>query len=64
MSLSTNRALVKSFVEEVFNSHNLSAIEKYLAGQGKEGFKQFLNEFFTAFPRQQVVPDDQSMFNY
>ena len=50
MSLSTNKALVKSLVEEVFNNHNLSAIEKYLAGQGKEGFKQFLSEFFTAFP--------------
>ncbi|HEX6029693.1 MAG TPA: ester cyclase [Nitrososphaeraceae archaeon] len=50
MSLSTNKALVKSFVEEVFNNHNLSAIEKYLAGHGKEGFKQFLSEFFTAFP--------------
>jgi steroid delta-isomerase-like uncharacterized protein len=50
MSLATNKALVKSFVEEIFNNHNLSAIEKYLAGQGKEGFKQFLSEFFTAFP--------------
>jgi steroid delta-isomerase-like uncharacterized protein len=51
MSLSTNKALVKSFVEEVFNNHNLSAIEKYLAGEhGKEGFKQFLSDFFTAFP--------------
>ena len=55
MSLSTNKALVKSFVEEVFNNHNLSAIEKYLARQGKEGFKQFLSEFFTAFP--DVHPD-------
>ena len=51
MSLSTNKVLVKSFVEEVFNNHNLSAIEKYLAArQGKEGFKQFLSDFFTAFP--------------
>ncbi len=51
MSLSTKKVLVKSFVEEVFNNHNLSAIEKYLtAGQGKEGFKQFLSDFFTAFP--------------
>ena len=48
MPLSTNKALVKSFVEEVFNNHNLSVIEKYLAGPGKEGFKQ-LSEFFTAF---------------
>jgi predicted ester cyclase len=50
MSLSTNKALVNSFVEEVFNKHDLSSIEKYLAGQGSEGFKQFLSEFFTAFP--------------
>jgi predicted ester cyclase len=46
MSLSTNKALVGSFVE-VFN---LSAIGKYLAGQGHERFKQFLSELFTAFP--------------
>jgi len=50
MSLSTNKTIVKSFVEEVFNNHNLSAIGKYLAGQGHERFKQFLSELFTAFP--------------
>ena len=50
MSLSTNKAFVKSFVEEVFNKHDLSSIEKYLTEQGSEGFKQFLSEFFTAFP--------------
>jgi predicted ester cyclase len=50
MSLSTNKALVKSFAEEVFNKHDLSSIEKYLTEQGSEGFKQFLSEFFTAFP--------------
>jgi hypothetical protein len=33
MSLSTNKALVKSFAEEVFNKHDLSSIEKYLAGK-------------------------------
>ena len=53
MSLSTNKALVKSFVEEVFNNHDISATEKYLAGQGNKEFKQFkesLTPFFTAFP--------------
>ena len=60
MSSSTNKALVKSFVEDVFNKHDLSAIEKYfgkdstqdspLVGNGCEGFKQFLSAFFTAFP--------------
>ena len=29
MSSSTNKALVKSLVEDVFNKHDLSAIEKY-----------------------------------
>ena len=31
MSQSTNKALVKSFVEEVFNKHDISAAEKYFA---------------------------------
>jgi predicted ester cyclase len=54
MSLSTNKALVKSYIEEVFNNHDISATEKYLAGQRNEKFKQFkessLTPFFTAFP--------------
>ena len=54
MSLSTNKALVKSFVKEVFNNHDISAAEKYFAKEnphaGREGFKQFLSEFFIAFP--------------
>ena len=61
MSLSTNKALVKSFVEEVFNNHNLEAIERYLAEQGREGFKQKKEGFkeslsaqFKAFPDIQV----------
>lgn len=48
-----NKTLVESFVEEIFNKHNLSAIEKYLnpiAGKGSEGFKQFLCALFKAFP--------------
>jgi hypothetical protein len=50
MSLSTNKALVKSFVEEVFTKHDLSAIEKYFAKEtpppGREVFKQFLKRVF------------------
>jgi predicted ester cyclase len=48
-----NKVLVESFIEEIFNKHNLSAIEKYLnaaAGKGHEGLKQFLGTFFKAFP--------------
>jgi predicted ester cyclase len=54
MSLSTNKALVKSFVEEVFNNHDISATEKYFAQEnppiGSEGFKQSLSAQFKAFP--------------
>jgi predicted ester cyclase len=57
MSLSTNKALVKSFVEEVFNNHDLSAAEKYFAKNpptGSEGFKQSLRAQFGAFPDMQT----------
>jgi predicted ester cyclase len=54
MSQSTNKALVKSFVEEVFNNHDISATEKYFAREnppiGSEGFKQSLSAQFNAFP--------------
>ena len=55
-----NKTLIKSFVEEIFNKHNLSSIERYFgkdpvkgspqAGKSGEGFKQFLTDFFKAFP--------------
>jgi steroid delta-isomerase-like uncharacterized protein len=48
-------------VEEVFNNHKLEAIERYLAEQGREGFKQKKEGFkeslsaqFKAFPDIQV----------
>jgi predicted ester cyclase len=54
MSLPTNKALVKSFVKEVFNNHDISAAEKYFAMKdppiGSEEFKQLLSAQFKAFP--------------
>ena len=56
MSLPNEKDIIKSFVEEVFNKHDISATEKYFAkenpsiGQGREGFKQSLSALFTAFP--------------
>ena len=56
MSLPNEKDIIKSFVEEVFNKHDISATEKYFAkenpsiGQGSEGFKQSLSALFTAFP--------------
>src|SRR5919197_3994827 len=59
-SSEVNKALVKSFVEQVFNKHNVTAVDKYYAadliqhnptiGQGRQGFKQFFMPFFSAFP--------------
>ena len=47
-------------MQEVFNKHNLTALDKYyapniiqhnpMAGQGRQGFKQFFIPFFSAFP--------------
>ena len=55
-----NKKLIRSFIQEIFNEHNLSSIEKYFgnetvegspqAGKSGEGFKQFLTDFFKAFP--------------
>jgi predicted ester cyclase len=55
-----NKTIIRSFIEEIFNEHNLLSIEKYFgkesvegspqAGKGGEGFKQFLTDFFKAFP--------------
>ena len=61
MSLTENKSLVKAFVEEVFNKHNVSAVNKYLA-EGEQ-FKEFLNKFFKAFPEwhaniEQIIAED------
>src|SRR5919112_3372928 len=54
LSISKNKALIESFIEEdVLNRHDLSAIEKYsnpIAAKRGRSFKQFLSAFFTAFP--------------
>lgn len=55
-----NKTLIRSFINEIFNEHNLSSVERYFgkdsiegspqAGKGGEGFKHFLTDFFNAFP--------------
>src|SRR5919197_854864 len=59
-SLEANKLLIKSFIEQVLNKHNVAAIDKYYApnliqhspsmGQGIQGFKEFFTSFFLAFP--------------
>ena len=53
LSISKNKALIESFIEDVLNRHDLSAIENYsnpIAAKRGGSFKQFLSAFFTAFP--------------
>jgi predicted ester cyclase len=55
-----NKTLIRSYIEEISNKHNLSSFEKYFGkyyiegspqvGKGGEGRKQFLTNFFNAFP--------------
>ena len=55
-----NKIIIESFIQEIFNEHNLSSIEKYFgketvegspqAGKSGEWFKLMLTEFFKAFP--------------
>ena len=63
-----NRALVISFINEVFNNHNVGAADNYYAGdhiehnpqipQGREGFKKYFTEFFNAFPDARASIDN------
>ena len=53
LSISKNKSLIESFIEDVLNRHDLSAIEKHsnpIAAKRGGSFKQFLSAFFTAFP--------------
>jgi predicted ester cyclase len=55
-----NKNIITSYIDEIFNKHNLSSIRRYFggnfvegspqAGKGGIGSKQFINEFFMAFP--------------
>ena len=57
MEQSNNKELIKSFIEEVFNKHNLEVIDKYHAAnltnfpeKTVESFKKFLTTLFSGFP--------------
>jgi predicted SnoaL-like aldol condensation-catalyzing enzyme len=55
-----NKALVRAFIQEVLNKHDIAAADKYYAvnqiehnpqiPQGREGFKKYFANFFSAFP--------------
>jgi steroid delta-isomerase-like uncharacterized protein len=65
-SLELNKLRIRSFVQEVLNKHNLTALDKYYssnatqqnptaAGQGTHGLKNFFVPFFLAFPDMRVT---------
>jgi hypothetical protein len=55
-----NKNIIRSYIDETFNKHNLSSIERYFGGNSVEGSpqarkcgvgtKQFIVKFFKAFP--------------
>ena len=57
-----NKAIIRRFIDEVINERNAAAADKFLADDyvdhglppelppGREGFKQFMQMIFTAFP--------------
>jgi predicted ester cyclase len=60
-----NKNFMRSYIDEIFNKHNLSSIERYFDGDSIEsspqagkhgvGSGQFISEFFKAFPDWRVT---------
>jgi len=71
MSAEENKAIIRRFVEEVQNRHNIGALEELFSPDftdhsgisnlppNLDGAKQFFTMFFTAFPDIQVTIHDQ-----
>lgn len=72
MSAEENRALVRRFIEEVFNRGDLEIVDEVVApdylhhdpttrefGSGIEGFKQLVRFYRSAFPDLSITLEDQ-----
>jgi predicted SnoaL-like aldol condensation-catalyzing enzyme len=60
-----NKRVVRNFVEDVFNRHDLAAADKYMAGA--EGFKHYLDEYFLGRPDshttiEQIIAEGDKVF--
>ena len=71
MSTEDNKALMRRFLEEVFNKKNLAAIEEFISPNhidhsagavgspvGPEGSRQLIGMMLTAFPDMHVTVED------
>jgi steroid delta-isomerase-like uncharacterized protein len=70
MSSEDNKALIRRFIEEVFNQRNVDAIDRYIAANyvdhvtppgvpnTREGFKQFIGTFLATFPDFHYTVED------
>jgi predicted SnoaL-like aldol condensation-catalyzing enzyme len=54
-ALEKNKKIVHNFSEDVFNRHDLAAVDKYMAGA--EGFKKYLYEYFVGHPDSHTTID-------
>jgi predicted SnoaL-like aldol condensation-catalyzing enzyme len=48
--LEQNKRIIRDFVQEVLNRHDIKAADKYLPKQDPIQFKQFPRRFFQRFP--------------
>ena len=71
MATDDNKAIVRRFIEEVFNQRNVEAVDTYMASDyvdyvippgvppTREGFKQFISMFLAAFPDFHYTIEDE-----
>jgi len=60
-----NKQVVRDFVEDVFNKHDLAAVDKYMAGA--EGLKHYVGEYYLGHPDshttiEQIVAKGDKVF--
>jgi predicted ester cyclase len=71
MSAEENKAVIRQFIEQVFNQRNVDAVDTYMTADyvdhvipagippTREGFKQFIGMFLAAFPDFHYTIEDE-----